>query len=414
MTEPTSVLTYGHLIIAVAKQLGVAYYGADGDEAAQVPVDAFLLDMCKGVVLDGLRMFSADSPPAGWRWQRPLADVDVWQSFGLAMPSTSSGGFKVTSAHADDVTTVTSTTSTFSSTDEDKVLTVQGHGAFTIDAYVSATQVTLTSGTDYSWAGTKAAAVADPTDATTATATYSEDTELTTVTADTDVFFASTEGSTMYVTDEDGGITLANYTSSVVMTVAGDVSWDGSKTFSLPSNGVYALPQTFGGEYSGPITFTAGSNYGTGIGWTSEANIRHFRENGNDTSGYPYWAAIRRNASNSRRWDLLLFPTPAGSYSVEFPYVIYFDDMLLVTEVHPAGFGHDETVKAAALAQAELNQEDAMGPRWQYYRDIALQNSYKVDARQGAKTLGYNGNPSGGQVTPGNFRQDMTRPNVTY
>jgi len=150
------------------------------------------------------------------------------------------------------------------------------------------------------------------------------------------------------------------------------------------------------------------------IVWTSEANIRRAREDGNNTSGYPYWAAIRRNASNSRRWDLLLFPTPAGSYSVEFPYVIYFDDMLLVTEVHPAGFGHDETVKAAALAQAELNQEDAMGPRWQYYRDIALQNSYKVDARQGAKALGYNGNPSGGNVTPGNFRQSMTRPNVNY
>jgi hypothetical protein len=37
MSEPTSVLTFSDLILEVAYKLGIAYYGAAGDGAAQVP-----------------------------------------------------------------------------------------------------------------------------------------------------------------------------------------------------------------------------------------------------------------------------------------------------------------------------------------------------------------------------------------
>ena len=266
MAEPTSVLTYDDLILVVAEQLGVAYYGDAGDEIAQVPTDLYTLDKCKRYVLDGLRMLMADAPPSGWRWQRPIAQVDIWTNVGLAMPTSSTGGNLATGVHAEDVTTVTLASANFTSADEDKVLAVRGHGLFTIDAYVSATQVTLTSGTDYSWAGSKAVSVVDPTGAITATAAYSEETELTTVTASERVFYASTEGKTLYATDEEDGITLTTYSSDTIMTLAGDSSWDGSKTFSVPNEGSYALPQTFGGEYVGEITYAAGSNLGADDG----------------------------------------------------------------------------------------------------------------------------------------------------
>ena len=414
MTEPTSALTFDDLILVVAEQLGVAYYGADGTEAAQIPTDTYLLDRCKRYVQDGIRMFIADSPPAGWRWQRPLASVDIWATAGLAMPTSDTGGNLATGVHADDVTTVTAASSQFLASHADQVLSVRGHGLFTIDAYVSGTQVTLTAETDYSWTGSKSISVVDPTDEPTVTGAYSGVTELTTITASENTFFQSTEGATMYVTDETDGITLATYVSAVAMTVAGDVSWDGAKTFSVPSDGTYAMPADFGGEYIGEITYAAGSNLGTGINWSSELEIRRLRENWNDTSSSPYHAAVRRNQSNSRRWDLLVYPTPSSTHQVRFPYLAYFDSMVELTEVHPAGFAHDETVKAAILAQAEHQGEDVLASRMQYYRDIALPNSFKVDLRSAPKYLGYNGNWRGSSVPLGDFRQFQRRPNVPY
>jgi len=414
MVEPTTALTYGDLILVVAEQLGVAYYGAAGDEAAQSPVDVYTLDKCKRYVQDGIRMFMADSPPNGWRWQRPLISVDIWQDLGISMPTNTQGSNVATAVYAGGVTTVTATSDSFSAAMADQVIAVKGHGVFTIDAYVSATEVTLTSGTDYSWSGSKAFAVSDPTDADTATATYSAITELTTVTAAAGTFFSSTENSVMYVTDEDGGVTLATYSSDTVMTAAGDVSWVGSKTFSLPSNGIYMMPQNFAGEAIGEPTYVAGSNLGVPISWIHELEIRRMRENGNGASGNPYYAAIRRDASSSRRWNLMVYPNSGGTYQVEFPCLIYFDAITETTAVHPAGFAHDEAVKAASLAQAELQGEDVLSNRMQYYRDIMLPNSWKIDARSAPRNLGYCGNPGSVRLPLRDLRQYYRRPNVSF
>jgi hypothetical protein len=299
------------------------------------------------------------------------------------------------------------------------VLAVRQTGLFTIAGFVSPTEVTLTPGTDYSWLGGQTFQVGSPVGYATMTASYAAGPNLTTLTASPGTFYPSTEGKTLFVTDFAVGgvgtaITLTNYISDTTMTVPGDFHWTGAKTFNLSSQGIYSLPQNFGGEVAGEITYQAGSNRGVPINWISELEIRRLRENWNSVSGNPYYAAVRRNQNDSRRWDLYIYPNTGGTYRVEFPFIIYFDKIVNLTDVHPAGFAHDEAVKAAALAQAEMQGEDTLANRMQYYRQIMLPNSYRIDGRSAARRLGYCGNPRSTTVALRDFRQYFRRPTVNY
>ena len=71
-------LTFKELQTHVASQLGVAYYGAAGGEVAQPPTDTYTLDAVKEYVNGGIRMFLNDAPPGGWRFQQPVASIDLW------------------------------------------------------------------------------------------------------------------------------------------------------------------------------------------------------------------------------------------------------------------------------------------------------------------------------------------------
>ena len=415
MSEPTAALSYGDLILNVAEQLGVAYYGPNGDQAAQVPIDAFTLDKCKRYVQDGIRMFMADSPPNGWRWQRPIAEIDIWQDIGIQMPAGSAGPNLVSSQTIAGTTHVYATSAVFSLANVGQVISVRNLGVFTIAAYVSPTEVTLTPGTDYQWVG--AATFAFTTDLTglpTLTATYDGISNTTTITSPTLIFYPSATGTSLFILDRAGAVPLNNFSSNTQMTVSGNYAWAGAKYFSMFSGGIYMLPENFGGEVAGEITYQAGSNRGVPINWISELEIRRLRENWNSVSGNPYYAAVRRDQTNSRRWNLMIYPNTGGTYRVEFPFIIYFDKIVNLTDVHPAGFAHDETVKAASLAQAEMQGEDQLANRMSYYRQIMLPNSYKIDGRSAARRLGYNGNPRSTTVSLRDFRQYFRRPTVNY
>jgi len=335
MAESTAALTFGDLVIAVAEKLGIAYYGADGDEPAQAPTNAYDLDKCKRYVQDGIRMFIADAPAAGWRWQRPLASVVLWQDV-----------------------------------DEDTDVTVSG-------------------------------------------GVYDGDADITPVTASEATFYASMEGATLAIDGVDDFV-IANYVSSTVVNVTGNASAASADVFSMESGGVFGLPQTFGGEVVGDITYAAGSNLGVSISWNTELEIRRSRENWDATVQHPYYAAVRRNQTNSRRWDLVVYPTPSGDYTVEFPYLIYFDKITELTDVHPAGVAHDEAVKWAALGQAEVQGEDAAAGYMGYYEKKALLNSHKIDHRAAPRRLGYCGNPGAIRVDVRNFREFTRRPTVGF
>lgn len=339
MPEPTSTLTFGDLILEVARKLGYAYYGENGDEALQVPVDPHDLAECKRHVNNGIRMFVTDGPaPNGWRWARPVSQIDIWGDLEVGSGSVVTG-----SPVSDGKTLLTDTLGLFLPTMELKDITITGVGTFTIAEFISPTQVKVT----------------------------------------------------------------------------GDASAAAAATWAMTSGGTFTLPATFGGDYVGEITYAANTNQGVNIDWVNESIIRDVREDVTDETGDPYWAAIRPilRGDPRRRWELVLYPSPDENMSILFPFNIHFDRLLNLSETHPAPFSHDETVKAACLAAAERDQEDAFGPDTQYYRQVCLPNSYRIDAMSAPKRLGYFGNP----VTAGRsnliqtFRAELyQRPDVTF
>lgn len=337
MPEPTSALTFHGLILEVARKLGCGYYGENGDEAIQIPVDAHDLDLCKRIVNKAIRMFIADSPaPNGWRWARPVASVTVWG---------------------------------------------RASGVVTAAAYDALTGKTL-------------------------------------LTNGEDAFYESMEGKPLVL--ESGTYTIVDYVSPTQIRVAGDASAAVGEGWSVTPDGNYTLPRSFGGQFTGAITFAAGTNRGLNLEWCDEAVIRQWREDITDETGDPYLAAVRVMASGTprRRWELCLYPKPDEALTVEFPYHLSFDSLVDLDEVPPTPFSHDETIRAACLAVAERDEDDTPGPDWDYYRNVALPNSHKIDAMSAPRRLGYFGDPSTAGVRGSGiqtFRNLMyQRPRVTF
>lgn len=313
MTEPTSTLTFDHLILAVANKLGVAYFGATGTSVAAIPVNAQDLDLCKGLVNNAIRMFIADGPqPNGWRWLRPVLRTTVW---GDIATNTSNKVSSATYNVAGSNTTLVVPTAAFYPTMELKTMTVTGVGDLTITDYLSATSVNVS--------GSNVAAL--------------------------------------------------------------------NKTWSITADGNYTLPVSFSGQYLGGIAYAAATNLGVGADWTDESEIREWRSVSDRDTGTPFKFAVQVKDTGTprRRWDLLAYPKPDSVLSIEFPAMLGFDSLVNGTEVPPSPFGHDEAVKAACLAQVEKEVEHILGIETDYYRKIALPNSYRIDAMSAPKKLGY-------------------------
>ena len=136
MAEATSNLTFGDLILEAALEMGVAYYGSDGTEIAQVPVDTHDLAEAKRHVNNALRMVYHSAPAGGWRWQRPKIAVDVWPTVAEAATLTISGG---THDVSNDETTLTASAATFYESMEGKSIVIDGVGTFTMKTYTSTT-----------------------------------------------------------------------------------------------------------------------------------------------------------------------------------------------------------------------------------------------------------------------------------
>ena len=75
MTLPTLSIDFEELITRVAESMGIAYYGAAGDEDAQIPTDTADLAQCKRIVNDGWRRFI--SIRQKWNWMKPLFEIEL-------------------------------------------------------------------------------------------------------------------------------------------------------------------------------------------------------------------------------------------------------------------------------------------------------------------------------------------------
>lgn len=137
-TEATSNLLFGDLILEVARKMGVAYFGENGDEEAQIPVDTHDLVECKRHVNNAIRMFISDAPKTGWHWVKPTASITFWPTVAVVASRTLTGG---TYDSANDQTPITANTAVFYESMEEKSIVVTGQGTLVVKQYVSPTQV---------------------------------------------------------------------------------------------------------------------------------------------------------------------------------------------------------------------------------------------------------------------------------
>lgn len=391
--EPTSALNLAALQTDVAYKFGVAYYGSTGQGAPQPPIDPHDLALVNGIINDGIRMFLSDGPaPNGWSFLKPVAQVDLWPAWPADII----------------VNTTTSVTST---------------------AYDS-TQNLTTLSLHYN------PSIAPSTIGQVGNSTAP-------------MFFPSMELRNIYTGGNPPpntpgfpippnstlalpigiGYTIVNYINqSTIQVYSTTPNISTSTTWSIASVGDYTMPADFGGTFSGEITYIANTNRGMVLQWTSEGNIRSRRQNYNTETGTPFELAVRimptptlqglTYAPQRRRWEIMSWRISNEFLHVIFPYVLSFNNLTNSTDLPPTPFQFDEALKAAIFATGEKQVEDTIdGPDWQYYRNIALKNAYRIEAMSAPKKLGYNGNwgavaGSWGQVIE-NFRQaDYQRPNV--
>ena len=267
MAEPTSALSILSLAARVAKEAGTAYRGVDGSSRAMPPIDHDDLEDIKDIINDGIRQFEADAPATGWEWRKRILQVNI-------------SNVEITgTADAADATSLTDATleDTY---DEDDDL--NGYWCY------------ITGGTGEG--------------------SYAQITNYT------------TSGGVVTVADwldqygNAGGTDPAASSTFVITqyeTVAGDI-------------GRYPLPEYYGGEVSGEIAYDKDATHKQRILWTSENIIRRNRQN-DDSTGYPFMAAIRQLEPASaatgpkRRYELILFPNPTQVDTLEWPYILTFD-----------------------------------------------------------------------------------------
>jgi len=161
----------------------------------------------------------------------------------------------------------------------------------------------------------------------------------------------------------------------------------------------YFLPDDFYGVLVQPFTYPANTNAGlTTIDPVSEYRVRELRA-ATTSTGYPSVVALRAinttATATGGRWEAIFWPTPSSADTVTALYKRFPNVLSGASDTSVAGFVHDNTVLAAALAEAELQRNDILGPRESAYQ-TALVRSKRIDSRSTPGRGGGYGDPSAG------------------
>jgi hypothetical protein len=355
--EPTSVLTFGDLLTDVAYKIGCAYYGADGQGAPQIPIDAHDLSLCKRIVNHAIRKFINDGPrPNGWRWLNPIAQVDLWPQIAydttgqtyVTMAYNSSGPYigtttltLVTPQNPPQPTVPTNWMPQFfqsmemrqvylngnppsntpgwflpvdetfglppatigvgytDTTHQTVVLTGANSGTFTLTFGANTTgQLSATAGASAVQTALNALAslTGNPGPVTVSSATVGNVLTYTITFTDATSTHITANGDNLSPLVIGTPFTILFWLSPTQVIIDGNATTLGFPTncpLSFAQGGDYTLPATFQGQYTGEITYVANTNRGMILQWISEFGIRSRRQNYNVESGTPYWCAVR-------------------------------------------------------------------------------------------------------------------------
>jgi hypothetical protein len=174
-------------------------------------------------------------------------------------------------------------------------------------------------------------------------------------------------------------------------------------------NSRYYLPDDSEGIIRGPFIYPSTGPF-IRIDEVTETRIRELQSVGTATTGDPSVYAIRAinttASATGQRWEAIFWPTPVGTQAVTAIYKRFPLALSGASDVSVAGPIHDRSVLAAALAAAELQREDKIGPREAAYQQ-ALTASRKLDDRSAPSSLGDYGDKS--EEGDGHVRRfDMT------
>jgi hypothetical protein len=207
-------------------------------------------------------------------------------------------------------------------------------------------------------------------------------------------FYPSMIGHSIVITSE-GTYTITGYTSSTVITVDTSDTYSG-RTFSIAADGIYRLPDDFGGMESTQIEFARGSGHYDLIDLVAEPLIvRSWQVN--DRTGRPQRAAVRllTNDGTGQRSDLVTEPIPDALYSVSFKYNSVPNLMTSAHYVDGGALYADAVLKCCLAAAEEMFNENQSAMAVQEQK--ALAKAIRFDLR-------YNRPRRLGKTTTSNFR----------
>lgn len=215
-----------------------------------------------------------------------------------------------------------------------------------------------------------------------------------TVTATSALFYASMIGHSIVIATV-GTFTITGYTSTTVISVSGNATCT-AKAFTITADGIYRLPDDFGGMESTEIEFARDEGHFKFISVVNEELVVK-KWQYNDTVNRPEIAAPRVLASDGtgQRWDLVVAPIPDENYTVSFRYNS-IPNALTSGQYGPGGaLLADALLKCCLAAAEEKFNENQTAMRLQ--ESAALQKAIRFDLKYyRARKLG--------RTTTSNFR----------
>lgn len=418
MSEPTSALSFEDLILRVAREAGISYHGSSGAERAMIPADdEHNLDLCKTIVNDAIRMFIADAPPKGWRWMRRIMSVVLTATriTGIADATTDA-------THLVDLTLAT----TYTTTDQLKdyyayILTGTGAGSY---AKITAYNKTTGSCTVADWLdayGNPGVAAGDPVTGDTFAITSVE-----TVGGDIsryplaenfggeingEIHYAENTNHSSVIEWRDEAYIRARRTVTVITGYprfaayrplefyAGGTGpkrrWElildrdpvAADTVEFPYTLSFDSLQLIAGDASsvsgstGLLDTALNNLYPDDYfnGWT----IKIISGTGKNS-----YALVDDYTGGTAQFDVLDWLSISGAAGGTDPAALSVYVVTPPGNLHPAGLRFDEAIKAACLAQAEMDIEEVVANFVQKYNQKSLPKAYATDTRSAPRKLG--------------------------
>lgn len=203
-------------------------------------------------------------------------------------------------------------------------------------------------------------------------------------------------GFTLRVTHVNGSVDIYTVTAYAgttgTFTFAAGIAVAATDTYELAAstavegqNFRYYLPDDFYGILLQPFVYDVGGPR-IRVDPVDESRIRELFSGAN-TSGTPSAVSVRpintTATSTGKRWEALFWPKPTGVNRITARYKRFPAKLTAPTDRSVAGYQHDSTVLAAAIAEAERQQSDTINVREKAYLS-ALERSIATDKRSSA------------------------------